>query len=88
MSLDNVEKSEDAKDPGYLRRALVKEDHVELGEGVVINASGHVQELDRNFNFLSIASIGLVVGCTWPILGGSIVTALYNGGAPGVLYEL
>lgn len=28
----------------------------------LINASGHVQELDRNFNLLSAAGVGLVVG--------------------------
>lgn len=66
----------------------IKEDELELGEGIAINASGHVQELDRNFNFWSIASTGITSGCAWPVLGGTIVTALYNGGAPGVLYEL
>ena len=28
----------------------------------LINASGHVQELDRNFNLLAAAGVGLVVG--------------------------
>ncbi|KAJ9658202.1 hypothetical protein H2201_007875 [Coniosporium apollinis] len=43
------------------------EDGVEVGQ--VINASGHVQELERNFSLLS-------------------VVAIYNGGPPGVIYEL
>jgi hypothetical protein len=28
----------------------------------LVNASGHVQELDRNFNLLAAAGVGLVVG--------------------------
>jgi choline transport protein len=52
-----------------------------------VNASGHVQELNRNFNLLSLAGIGLVVGNVWPAIGGSILVAIFNGGPPGVLYE-
>ncbi|KAK0382662.1 hypothetical protein NLU13_9968 [Sarocladium strictum] len=54
---------------------------------VVINASGHVQELDQSFNLLSLAGVGLVVGNVWPAIGGSILVAVYNGGPPGLLYE-
>lgn len=54
---------------------------------MVINASGHVQELRRHFSLLSLAGIGLVVGNVWPAIGGSILVAIFNGGAPGVLYE-
>lgn len=53
----------------------------------LINASGHVQELDRNFNLLSAAGVGLVVGNVWPAVGGSILVAIFNGGPPGVIYE-
>ena len=48
-----------------------------------VNASGHVQELNRNFSLVSLAGVGLVVGSVWPAAGGSIVVALYNGGPPG-----
>lgn len=56
-------------------------------DGVVINASGHAQELHRNFSLLSLAGVGLVVGNVWPAIGGSILVAIFNGGPPGVLYE-
>ncbi|KAF6813109.1 amino acid permease [Colletotrichum sojae] len=56
-------------------------------ENVVINASGHVQELQRNFNLVSLAGVGLVVGNVWPAIGGSILVAIFNGGPPGVIYE-
>lgn len=52
-----------------------------------VNASGHTQELARNFDLLSLAGVGLVVGTVWPAVGGSILTAIFNGGPPGVLYE-
>ncbi|OLN97360.1 Choline transport protein 4 [Colletotrichum chlorophyti] len=56
-------------------------------QDIPINASGHVQELERNFNLLSLAGVGLVVGNVWPAIGGSILVAIFNGGPPGVLYE-
>lgn len=55
--------------------------------GAAINASGHAQQLDRNFNLLSICSLAITSGNTWVALGGSVTVAIYNGGAPGVLYE-
>jgi hypothetical protein len=39
----------------------------------VLNASGHKQELERNFSLLSICSIGITTGNVWAALGGSIV---------------
>ncbi|KAK3075006.1 hypothetical protein LTS18_014124, partial [Coniosporium uncinatum] len=44
----------------------------ETQKGVVVNASGHIQELDRNFNLMSILSVGIVTGNTWAAIGGSI----------------
>jgi amino acid transporter len=60
---------------------------VKDGQTGLINASGHVQELARNFNLLSLAGVGLVVGNVWPAIGGSILVAIFNGGPPGVLFE-
>ncbi len=52
--------------------------------GNVINASGHTQELSRNFSLVSLAGVGLVVGNVWPAIGGSILVAIFNGGPPGL----
>jgi len=49
----------------------------------LINASGHIQELRRHFNLLSLVGIGITVGNVWPAAGGSILVALFNGGPPG-----
>lgn len=54
---------------------------------ILINASGHRQELARSFSLVSLAGVGLTVGNVWPAIGGSILVAISNGGPPGVLYE-
>lgn len=48
------------------------DDTLDVGE--VINASGHKQELHRQFSLLSICSIGITTGNVWAALGGSIVS--------------
>ncbi|KAH8728307.1 amino acid/polyamine transporter I [Phaeosphaeriaceae sp. PMI808] len=63
---------------------LNTDDGVDVGD--VLNASGHKQELQRQFSLLSICSIGITTGNVWAALGGSIGIALFNGGAPGVIY--
>lgn len=54
----------------------------------LINPSGHKQELERNFSLLSLCAVAITTGNTWVAIGGSVVIAIYNGGPPGVLYEL
>jgi len=39
-----------------------------------INASGHSQELDRNFRLINICGLGITSGNTWMAIGGSIVS--------------
>lgn len=40
-----------------------------IEKGQFINASGHVQEVNRNFSLLSLAGVGIVVGNVWPAIG-------------------
>jgi hypothetical protein len=47
-------------------------------EMLEINASGHIQEVDRNFSLLSITALGIVAGNTWTALGGAIVCTNYS----------
>lgn len=63
MGLDKDEKS----------RLESHDDTIDVGE--VINASGHKQELERQFSLLSICSIGITTGNVWAALGGSIVSS-------------
>lgn len=53
----------------------------------LVNASGHRQELPRNYSLLSICALAITTGNTWIAQGGSVATALYNGGPSGVIYE-
>lgn len=39
-----------------------------------VNISGHVQELDRNFGLISLASLAITSGNTWIAAGGAIVS--------------
>jgi len=41
---------------------------------ILINASGHRQELERNFHLINICGLGITSGNTWVALGGSIVS--------------
>lgn len=58
------------------------------GEGELVNASGHRQELERNFSLISICAVAVTTGNTWIAQGGSVVVALSNGGLAGTIYEL
>lgn len=52
-----------------------------------LSSRSYVEGIHKNFGLISLGSIGLVVGNVWPALGGSIGTSIFNGAAPGVLYE-
>lgn len=80
MELDTIES---AKKVAAVETGSEERPSVEL-----VNASGHQQELERNFSLLSICAVAVTTGNTWIAQGGSLVTALYNGGPSGVIYEL
>ncbi|KAJ7936905.1 choline transport protein [Mycena leptocephala] len=52
-----------------------------------VNASGHIDQLDRQYGLLSICATALTIDSAWVALGGSITIAVTNGGAPGIIYE-
>lgn len=54
----------------------------------LVNASGHVQELDRTFGFWAICGQAVMCDNAWAAGAGALVVSLYNGGGPGVLYGL
>ncbi|KAJ2982933.1 hypothetical protein NQ176_g1066 [Zarea fungicola] len=85
MSEPDIE-SPSSKSPELCMQTISGNKNGEVEEAM-INASGHVQQLHRNFNLLSLAGVGLVVGNVWPAVGGSILVAVFNGGPPGLLYE-
>ncbi|RAQ70135.1 choline transport protein [Aspergillus flavus] len=52
------------------------------------SALGHKQELVRNFDLVSLTSLGIIIANSWATTGGTIVAALQNGGPMAVLYGL
>ncbi|KAF2415962.1 choline transport protein [Tothia fuscella] len=56
--------------------------------GEEVNASGHQDELDRQYGIWSLMGLALTIDNAWVALGGSIIVASSNGGPPGILYEL
>ncbi|KAJ3809024.1 choline transport protein [Lentinula lateritia] len=53
-----------------------------------LNASGHIDQLQRQYSLLSICSTSVTIDCAWVAFGGSIVVGLSNGGPPGIIWEL
>ena len=51
----------------------------ELSSEVGINASGHKQELERNFSLLSITGVAITTGVSWTAVGGSVVRIMIYG---------
>jgi len=74
-------------DPPGMEKVHDVEVVTDPAEEALINASGHRQELDRNFTLLSLCGLAISSGNDWIALGGSVTVAIYNGGPPGVLYE-
>jgi amino acid transporter len=93
MNPETVTKeAEDARDQLVINQALparagTTSSSAERASSGLINASGHVQELQRHFSLFSLTSMAISSGNVWPAIGGSILVAIYNGGPPGVLYE-
>ncbi|KAF2112027.1 putative choline transport protein [Lophiotrema nucula] len=61
---------------------------VSIEDGVAINASGHKDQLKRQYGLLGICGLALNIDNAWIALGGSVTIAIANGGPAGVLYEL
>jgi len=64
-------------------------DDIVVGSDIeIVNASGHRDQLNRQYGILSICGMALTVDNAWVAIGTSLNVAIYNGGPPGVLYEL
>lgn len=64
-----------------------RESIVDIIDGVEVNASGHRDELVRQYSIWSLCGLALTIDNAWVALGGSIAVSVANGGPPGVLYE-
>ncbi|KAI1497649.1 putative choline transport protein [Biscogniauxia marginata] len=83
MSMDRKE-LEAQKDAAA---GTTKYGEVKLDTGEIVNASGHRQELERNFSLFNMCAVAVVIGNCWAISGATINLSIFNGGSPGVIYE-
>lgn len=56
-------------------------------EGEIVNASGHRDQLQRQYGLLSICGLALNINSAWIVFGGSLTISVLNGGPPGIIYE-
>ena len=84
--MDNLEKKEKTESP---EEQLATGEQIVISlDGEVLNASGHIDQLHRQYGLLSICGLALTVDNAWVALGTSLAISVYNGGAPGVIWEL
>ncbi|KAF2173300.1 hypothetical protein M409DRAFT_49762 [Zasmidium cellare ATCC 36951] len=55
--------------------------------GVIVNASGHKDQLQRQYGLLAICGLALNIDNAWIAFAGSLQISVLNGGPPGILYE-
>ncbi|KAK5062639.1 hypothetical protein LTR84_004712 [Exophiala bonariae] len=58
----------------------------QINDAAVLAALGHKEELNRQFSFFSLAAYATITANAWTSIAGSLITAIYNGGAPGLIY--
>jgi choline transport protein len=68
-----------------LPSSATNDDEAGVAIGEIVNVSGHVQELDRNFGFWSICAVSIVADNAWAAGGGSLVRHLSS--TAGSLYQ-
>ena len=73
--------------PEAVKDAATKRTSVVSEEGTLVNASGHRDQLQRQYGLLSICGLALTIDNAWIAFGGSLSVAVLNGGPPGILYE-
>jgi hypothetical protein len=76
-------------DPAMEKKVLAEEEGPDISVGeVTFNASGHKDQLKRQYGVIALCALALNIDNAWVALGGSVTIAIANGGPPGVLYEV
>ncbi|KIK69263.1 hypothetical protein GYMLUDRAFT_67920 [Collybiopsis luxurians FD-317 M1] len=83
-----ISRQETKRDFGSQDKGETQVANEEDGTLIRLNASGHVDQLQRQYSLLSICSTSITIDCAWVAFGGSIVLGLSNGGPPGIIWEL
>ncbi len=78
---------EEVLNADLLKQAAQKRNSLVSKDGDIVNASGHRDQLQRQYGLWSICGLALCIDNAWIAFGGSLSVAVLNGGAPGILYE-
>lgn len=62
--------------PESLRDASNRRTSVVAKDGTVVNASGHRDQLQRQYGLLSICGLALTIDNAWVALGGSLTVSI------------
>lgn len=73
--------------PEMLHDVAIRRTSIVSKDGNIVNASGHKDQLQRQYGLLSICGLALNIDNAWIAFGGSLSVAVLNGGPPGILYE-
>nr|POE54180.1 choline transport protein [Quercus suber] len=73
--------------PDDRRSSIEKNVNVITKEGPMVNASGHKDQMQRQYGLYAICGLALTIDNAWVAFGGSLSVAVLNGGPPGILYE-
>ncbi|KAM0558030.1 hypothetical protein ACHAPJ_005197 [Fusarium lateritium] len=57
-------------------------------QGSLVNASGHADQLTRQYGLVGLTGIAVTVNNAWVVLGSSISVSILSGGISGVIYGL
>ncbi|KAF4457187.1 hypothetical protein F53441_831 [Fusarium austroafricanum] len=57
-------------------------------QGSILNASGHTDQLTRQYGLVGLTGIAVTVNNAWVVLGSSISVSILSGGISGVIYGL
>lgn len=81
MAMDNLNQNRGWEDLKAHRRDPEKIDDIDrrtsiIQSGEVVNASGHRDQLQRQYGLLSICGLALTIDNAWVALGGSIAVSI------------
>ncbi|KAF2157267.1 choline transport protein [Myriangium duriaei CBS 260.36] len=73
--------------PAEIAEAAQHHNTLVTQDGAAVNASGHRDQLTRQYGLLSVCGLAITIDNAWVALGGSLTVSILNGGAPGIIYE-
>lgn len=68
--------------PGLLRDVAERRTSLVSKEGEIVNASGHRDQLQRQYGLLSICGLALTIDNAWIALGGSLTISIRKSISP------